>query len=59
MSVVRHGHPEVRRRLTLDRFVALDHVLVDPMGLLGPAMVDAALAACGRARRIMVTVPDF
>ncbi|MFI5393976.1 MAG: LysR family transcriptional regulator [Candidatus Binatia bacterium] len=59
VSVVRVGHPDVRRRLTLDRFVALDHVLVDPMGQLGSTMVDAALAARGRARRIMVTVPDF
>lgn len=59
VSVVRSDHPKVRRRLTLDTLVALDHLLVDPMGNLGTTIVDASLAALGRSRRVVMTVPDF
>jgi DNA-binding transcriptional LysR family regulator len=55
--VVRQGHPKVGKRLDLDLFCDLDHVLlmVSPEGpISGP--VDHALAAEGKARRITLTV---
>lgn len=58
VCVVRKGHPVVKRRLTLEDFVALPHALVslsgDPSGV-----VDVALAKIGKTRRVAVTVPHF
>jgi DNA-binding transcriptional LysR family regulator len=54
---VRAGHPFAAEP-TLERFCALRHVVVsltgDPTGF-----VDAALAECGVARRVVLTVPNF
>jgi len=58
VCVVRAGHPVVRRRLTLDQFVALSHVQVAPRGRPG-GIVDDALAERGRTRRIARAVPFF
>ncbi len=55
---MRAGHPAARGRLTLDRFCALDHLLVAPRGTAG-GFVDDALAAVGRQRRVAVAVPHF
>jgi DNA-binding transcriptional LysR family regulator len=53
----RRGHPFLRRP-TLDRYCALDHVLVSPIG--DPhGFVDAVLAKQKRSRRVAVTVPNF
>jgi DNA-binding transcriptional LysR family regulator len=57
-SLLRAGHRAARRPLTLDRFVALDHVLISPSGT-GEAAVDVALRARGRTRRIVLRVPNF
>ncbi|MGK3962918.1 LysR family transcriptional regulator [Sorangium sp. So ce118] len=56
--VVRRDHPAARGRLTLDRYCALSHLLVAPRGTPG-SLVDDALAALGRGRRIAATVPHF
>lgn len=56
--VVRRGHPAARGRLTLDRYCALSHLLVAPRGTPG-SLVDDALAALGRSRRIAAVVPHF
>lgn len=57
MVALRRGHPHADR-LTLDRYCALDHLVVsvtgDPYGF-----VDRRLAASGRARRTALTVPNF
>ncbi|HSO39615.1 MAG TPA: LysR family transcriptional regulator [Labilithrix sp.] len=58
VCVVREGHPLVKKRLTLDEFVALPHALVSPRGDSG-AVVDAALAKLGRRRRVALEVPHF
>lgn len=54
---MRAGHP-LARQPTLDRYCAASHLLVsaagDPEGF-----VDAALARLGRARRVVLTVPNF
>lgn len=56
--VLRRDHPRVRARLTLDEFVALDHLLISSPGY-GPGVVDQALAARGRSRRVAVHTPHY
>jgi DNA-binding transcriptional LysR family regulator len=56
--VVRRGHPAAAQRLTLTRFCALSHLLVAPRGTRG-GLVDDALAAQGKRRRIAIAVPHF
>lgn len=59
VAVVREDHPIGRGRISLDRFLSFDHVLVSPSdgALVGPA--DAALARLGRKRRVALSVPSF
>ncbi len=58
VCVMRRGHPLEQRALTLDDYCAADHLLVSfsgrPQGLM-----DQALAALGRRRRIALTVNQF
>lgn len=58
VSLLRAGHAAARGPLTLDRFVALPHVLVSPQGE-GDSVVDVALRARKRQRRIVLRVPNF
>ena len=58
VCVVREGHPTVKKRLTLDEFIALPHALVAPRGESG-SVVDSALAKLGKKRRVAVEVPHF
>jgi DNA-binding transcriptional LysR family regulator len=58
VSLLRAGHPAARRPLTLERFVALRHLLISPQGV-GEAAVDVALRAHGLQREIAVRVPYF
>jgi DNA-binding transcriptional LysR family regulator len=58
VCVVRDGHPLVKKRLSLDEFIALPHALVAPRGESG-SVVDAALAKLGKKRRVAVEVPHF
>jgi len=58
VSVLRAGHPAARRPLTLERFVALPHVLVSPSGR-GESVVDTALRAKKLTRRLVLRVPHF
>lgn len=46
------------RSMDLERFLGGRHVLVSPRGLPG-GIVDDALAALGRTRRIVLTTPSF
>ena len=57
--IVRKGHPHVSAPIDLDQLCALDHVVVSPSGggFTGPT--DAALAAHGRERRVVLSVPSF
>lgn len=55
-SVVRREHPRVGKRLSLAAFCDLEHVLVTEQ-LQGRGIVDDALAALGRSRRIAARVP--
>lgn len=58
VCVVRADHPTVRGALTIEQFVALDHALISPRGRQG-GFVDRALAAQGRRRRVVLTIPHF
>lgn len=59
MCVVRDRHPTVRgKRITLEQYLALSHLVVSPAGAPG-SMVDSALAKRGRSRRIALTVTSF
>jgi DNA-binding transcriptional LysR family regulator len=56
VCVLRDGHP-TGRRLTLDGYLSLDHIVVSPLGR--PSHVDAVLATRGLTRRIRRVVPFF
>ena len=57
---LRRGHPALREKkeLSLETYIALDHILVAPRGLPG-SIVDAALAKRGLTRRIALRLPNF
>ncbi len=57
-SLLRAGHPAARRPLTLERYAALAHVLVSPMGE-GDSVVDVALRARKLQRRVVLRIPHF
>jgi DNA-binding transcriptional LysR family regulator len=56
--VLREGHPVLRKKLTLDRYCALDHIVVAPRAQPG-SPIDTALSALGRSRRVALRVPHF
>lgn len=58
VTLMRAGHPAASRKLTLDRFLALDHIVVNVTGA-GPAPVDEMLSRMGRVRRVKVRAPNF
>lgn len=58
VCVVRADHPTVGKKMTLERYLELGHVLVSPGGTRA-GIVDDALAKHGLARRIAVVVPHF
>ncbi|WP_369985478.1 LysR family transcriptional regulator [Sinorhizobium fredii] len=58
VTLMRARHPALAERLTLDRFLALEHIVVSVTGV-GPAPVDEALAGMGRTRRVKLRVPNF
>lgn len=58
VTLMRAQHPALGRKLTLERFLALEHIVVSVTGL-GPAPVDTALARMGQTRRVKLRVPNF
>jgi DNA-binding transcriptional LysR family regulator len=56
--IVRAGHPLAGSKMTLARYCAAPHLLVAPRGTPG-SVVDDALAAVGRHRRIAAAIPHF
>jgi DNA-binding transcriptional LysR family regulator len=56
--IVRGAHPLAATKLTLARYCAAAHLLIAPRGTPG-SLVDDALAAAGRSRRIALAVPHF
>lgn len=58
ICVVREGHPSVKNRLTLERFVELPHIQIAPRGRPG-GYVDSLLETRGLRRRVARAVPYF
>lgn len=58
VCVVRAGHPGIGASVTLDDYCAVSHVLISPRGD-GHGVVDTALAAVGRTRRVGLVLPRF
>jgi DNA-binding transcriptional LysR family regulator len=58
VCAVRKGHPRVGKRLTLERFCELSHLLIAPSGNPG-SRVDNALAARGLTRHVAVRTHTF
>ncbi|HWB79269.1 MAG TPA: LysR substrate-binding domain-containing protein, partial [Nannocystaceae bacterium] len=58
VCIVRKGHPVLAKRWTIERFAALDHALIAPVGKPGGA-VDNALAERGLSRRVALLIPHF
>jgi DNA-binding transcriptional LysR family regulator len=54
----RRDHPVVSKQLNLDRFLALDHLLVSAAGDFEGA-VDVALGRMGLKRRVVAALPQF
>lgn len=59
VCVLRRDHPLARRKLTLDAYCELGHVLIAPSGGSRRGAVDDALEARGMKRRVAVAVPHF
>jgi DNA-binding transcriptional LysR family regulator len=58
ISLMRHGHPKAKRRLSMDEYLSLGHLLIAPRGFPG-SLVDRALAAIGKSRRVVVQTQHF
>jgi len=58
VTIARQGNPATAHGLDLDAFCRLDHVLVSGSGDL-QGVVDLALAAVNRRRRVVASVPQF
>jgi len=56
--VMRAKHPLAKSKLTLARYCETPHLMVAPGGTPG-SLVDEALAAVGRTRRVAMAVPHF
>jgi DNA-binding transcriptional LysR family regulator len=58
VCVMRREHPLAQQPLTLEAYCAAEHLLVSFSGR-GQGLVDDALAAMGRSRRLALTVNQF
>lgn len=58
VTFMRRGHPAAGQDLTLERYLAFDHVAVSITGR-GSSAVDDRLSAMGHGRHVRVRVPNF
>ncbi|MBV1862782.1 MAG: LysR family transcriptional regulator [Nannocystaceae bacterium] len=58
VCVVRQGHPTVGEALSLEQYVAAEHILVSPTGS-GTSTVDDWLDRRGLSRKVVLRVPWF
>ncbi len=59
VCIVRRNHPSVDRTLDLATFAALEHIVVSPRGGGFSGPTDAALAANGLVRHVVVSAASF
>ncbi len=57
--VMRNDHPLAEGKLSLENYLAAEHILVAPMGGAPRGMIDSLLERQGHARRIALVVPSF
>ena len=57
--VGRAGHPQLKKRPTLEQFCELDQVIVSPDGGGFQGVTDKALSQVGLTRRVVLSVPHF
>lgn len=58
VCIARNGHPQIRRRLSLEQYAAARHVAVFYKAQ-GPGLIDTLLAQQNLARRQAIFVPHF
>ena len=58
LCVMRRDHPFRKARMTVDDLCSFEHIYVSPLGGDFSGEVDAALAAIGRTRRVIASVPS-
>lgn len=58
VCILRSDHPLARRKLTLEAYTGLSHLMISTGGR-DTGMVDSALAGLGLRRRLALTVPGF
>ena len=58
VNLVREDHPVLDEPWTVERYCALDHVLISPQGDL-KGMIDRVLAEQGYKRRVVVGIDNF
>lgn len=59
LCVMRRGHPAAKRRLSLDTFCSLGHVLVSTSGGGFHGVMDDVLAKLGRSRHVVASLASF
>ena len=59
VTAQRKDHPRGDRPLELDEFCSLDHLLISTSGGSFSGMIDDALAALGRTRRVSVSIQSY
>jgi len=57
VCILKKGHRALRKKLTVERYAALSHVLVSEED--GPGVVDLALAKCGLRRHVALRMSHF
>jgi len=59
VAIARRNHPRVRGDLSLDAFLAEEHVVVSPRGGSFSTAIDVALADAGASRRVVLSAASF
>jgi DNA-binding transcriptional LysR family regulator len=57
--ITRRRHPRIRRTLTLEKFLAEEHIVVSPRGGSFSTAADVALSAVGATRRVAISAASF
>lgn len=59
VTLLRKGHPALRRTMTPARFAELEHIVVAPRGSGEPSKIDLILRRMGLSRRVRRTLSTF
>ncbi|MGE0627267.1 MAG: LysR family transcriptional regulator [Hyphomicrobiaceae bacterium] len=57
--IARRNHPVVRRSISLEQFLALDHVIPEPGSVTFAGPTDVALESMGRRRNVVLSVSNL